>query len=182
MVWIDLETTGLDPEKDTILEVAVVVTSLLRSPSLVSEPHYYEFTADSWVVKPANGLPALHPAVLEMHSKNGLLGELHDGDAIGAVDVMAAGLVHSLDAAGGPIAGSTPSFDKRFLDRHMPLLASCFNHRCFDVSTLKQAWAQQYARSWEDVCHPDEAEQHRALADIRYSISIARRISVGPQP
>ncbi len=176
MVWIDLETTGLDPDKDVILEVAVVVTSLLAAhPSVGVAPHYYEFGAESWVVKPRNGLPPLHPAVLEMHSKNGLLGELHNGDAIGEVDVMAAGMVHALEGVGGPIAGSTPSFDKRFLDRQMPLLAACFNHRCFDVSTLKQAYAQEHAESWIDL--PQETE-HRALADIRYSISVARRVVI----
>ncbi len=172
LVWVDIETTGLDPEKDIILEVAVVVTTIVPG---VTGSLYGEVSAESWVVKPAAGLPPLHPAVLQMHSKNGLLNELHDGASVREVDVMAAAMVQYFDAVGGPIAGSTPHFDKRFLDRQMPLLAACFNHRTFDVSTLKQAWCQEHAESWVHV--PGEGE-HRALSDIRDSIELARQCLV----
>ena len=164
LVWIDLETTGLDPEKDQILEVAIVVT----------DGKLTELATEHWTVKPPAGLPALHQAVVKMHSKNGLFSELHEGDPLAVVDILAAAVVHTWSASGGPICGSTPQFDKRFIDRYMPLLSSCFNHRVFDASTLKLAWCLATRQEWKEG-----APAHRALDDIRYSIEVAKQCGTG---
>jgi oligoribonuclease len=162
LVWVDLETTGLDPEKDLILEAALVITdNLLQERSTLS-----------LAVKPAGGLPPLHPVVLDMHSKNGLLGELYKGQPIAKVDVVLSSLVICEHAMGGPICGASAHFDMGFLRKHMPLLAGCFNHRVFDTSTLKMAELIRNGKV-DDGGH-DPA--HRALDDCRDSIQVARTL------
>lgn len=161
IVWVDIETTGLDHAKDIILEVAVVITT----------GNLHEVGAKSLVVKPASGLPALHPAVLAMH---GLLSQLHAGCTLAAADTQLAALVHEHGACGGPIAGSSIHFDRRFIERDMPQLAACFSYRCFDVSTLKQAYVQATG-AWVET--GDAA--HRAIDDIRYSIEVCRTVQAG---
>lgn len=162
LVWVDIETTGLDPEKDLILELGIVVT----------DASLREDFAGSYVIRPRNGLPALHPTVLEMHSKNGLLGELHDGRDAAIVDTVAAATVIACGAKGGPICGASAHFDQGFLKKQMPLLAACFNHRVFDTSTLKLGELLRTGAVEDDGHDP----VHRALDDVRDSIQVARKL------
>jgi len=164
LVWVDIETTGLDPVKDRILEVAVVIT----------DNRLVELGMGHWVVRP-DGL-ALDAFLVKMHTTNGLLGDLKHAAALADVDVMAAGLVRVSGAAGGPICGSSPHFDLSFLRLHMPLLARCFNHRCFDVSTLKLGHLIELGPSLVKAQEEKADTAHRALADIRYSIACAREL------
>jgi oligoribonuclease len=164
LVWVDLETEGLG-DKVQILEVAIVLT----------DNRLRELAFANWVVRP-RGLH-LDGFVLGMHTRNGLLGDLRHGEDIANVDVMAAGLVRVQHAAGGPICGSSPHTDKRWLDLNMPNLAECFNHRTFDVSTLKLGHMIECGPSLvqgQELI--EQAPAHRALADIRYSIQCAREI------
>ncbi len=164
LVWVDLETTGLDPERDVILEVAIVIT----------DGKLEELTHASWVVKPEGSLPSLDPIVGQMHGSSGLLADAWTmGQPLHQVDVRAAAAVFKLGAAGGPIAGSTPQFDLAFIRKYMPILAGCFNHRVFDVSSLKQACCNSTGHD-----SPDDGTKpaHRALADIRDSIRVAQRV------
>jgi len=161
MVWVDLETTGLNPAEDVILEVAVVVTDGALN----------ELAAQSLVVRSLSGRGGADPIVQQMHDANGLWAECA-GSLISwleAADTTREFIERHAPKYHGPICGSSPHFDKAFLDVEMPSVAALFNHRVFDVSTLKQAFAQ-FGGS---VAQPGG---HRALPDIRGSISAARFI------
>ncbi len=165
LVWVDIETTGLDPDRDLILEIAVLITdSKLR-----------EIIHEVWVIKPEHGLPAMDQFIVDTHSRNGLFDDLHRGIQIANADASLAALIARHSAKGGPIAGSSPHFDKSFIRLRMPKLAACFNHRCYDVSTLKQAWCAEHGQEWK--ASADDAA-HRALADIRESVAAARQLSI----
>jgi oligoribonuclease len=173
LVWVDLETSGLSPTDDQILEIAIVITDWDLQE--IAEPF-------SRVVRPAQGtnynsecvvFPKMHRRVIEMHAKSGLLtavGNTGDDDWTSVVESQARDYLADNGASGGPIAGASPHFDMSFLRYHMPHLAQCFDHRCFDVSTLVQAH-----RMWIGSLPKDEP-RHRALDDIRGSILRAREM------
>lgn len=177
LVWVDLETTGLDPAKDLILELAIVVTD-----SKLNEVAYA-----SWVVKQDVDWTKVHPVVLEMHTANGLKDDVPDGLPIRDIESAACAMLDDLGIKEkGPICGSSPHFDMSFLQQKyvwdgeyfgMRELAKRFNHRVFDVSTLKLAEMMRV----QAVCSPatvvrnEPAVAHRALSDIRGSIEAARK-------
>lgn len=170
--WLDCETTGLDAELGHMLEVAVVATD-------ASAPEYRELASQTWVIKPlgwnadewATRVPR---AVLDMHTKSGLWGAVYAGANLADVEKeLLKFLAFFGNPAPGrePIAGSSPHFDARFLEAHMPAARRYFNHRTYCASTLRQ-----FARDHGfDLPSGDPA--HRALADVRASIETARHVS-----
>ncbi len=166
LVWIDLETTGLDPKGDQILEVACVITD--------SELNEIEGTRREWIVTPAL-LVRVDLYVLAMHVKNGLFEAISNGRgrAIRVVMDELRDLISAHTEEGKAlIAGSTPQFDKAFILENSPAVYDHFNHRVFDVSTLKAA-----ARMWGGYPEKDPMPTaHRALADVLYSIGEAKEI------
>lgn len=168
LVWVDVETTGLDPDYNAILEVAVVVT----------DGDLVELAAASWVCAFPNPIDdgghkqAISPVVMKMHTDNNLWQECARSDlTMYDVDLLTSGFVDfHAPYYKGPICGSSPHFDKAFLDVSMPFVASKFNHRAFDASTLKQAFMQQYT----PITEPAGDVAHRALSDIRASIQSVR--------
>lgn len=164
LVWVDIETTGLDPQYDVILEIAVVVT----------DGDLNELAAKSWVVSRAGyeERQNARPIIQAMHDANGLWDACESsGVLLDIVEIEATAFIREYSPVPGPICGSSPHFDKSFLDVDMPTVARLFNHRVFDVSTLKQAAAQQGFKYSTTV---EVGPQHRALTDIRESIQIAR--------
>jgi oligoribonuclease len=164
LFWLDLETTGLDPHKDKILEIAVARTTLLVpfSPTVVYH-HVLRFPIESHKY--------MHQFVREMHTKNGLLSEC--ADTTKTMKEAEAELLeiipHVSDREMMPIlAGSGVHFDHEFLKFWMPELASRFSHRHYDVSAVKL-----FCRSlgMERIL---KAEAHRAVADIEDSVTHAR--------
>lgn len=167
MVWVDIETTGLDPRKNVMLEIAVVITK--------GDLEFTEISALTWNIARAvrEEKAACGDLVRQMHTDNGLWDACEASITLLCdVEAAVARFIQRHDAAGGPICGSSPHFDKAFIDVEMPLVAACFNHRTFDVSTLKQACAQRYVKV------PEIGTNHRALSDIRASIEIARQLPV----
>jgi oligoribonuclease len=164
LIWIDLETTGLDPVKDQILEVGCVITK-----SDLSE--IGRFAAPVRPVEPLT----LSLFVAEMHAKNDLLLDIGKADPIGRVDqALARWIVETMPEGASKkgtllIAGNTPQFDKAFIAQHMPVTSLFFNHRVFDVSTLKAAMRMWFSPGW---CEQGEAP-HRVLADIDGAIAAA---------
>ena len=164
LVWVDLEMTGLDAQRDVILQAALIVTT----PGLdVLE----EYACDVW--QPERELEKMTPFVRDMHTKTGLL----DRVRASRLEVTAAER-HLLERVAGwcpyqaVLCGNSVGQDKRFLERYMPALAGYLTYRIVDVSSIKVL-----ARLWygEGAAYkkPDEGE-HDALVDIRNSIAELR--------
>jgi oligoribonuclease len=161
LAWLDLEMTGLDPERDVILQAALIVTT----PTLdVLE----EFVCDIW--QPDERLAGMTPFVRDMHEKTGLLdrvkaSKLDQGAAEKRLLERVAG--HCTFPA--VLCGNTIGQDKRFVDRHMPGLAGYLSYRTIDVSSIKllaKAWYGDTAM----FAKPKEGA-HDALFDVRNSIA-----------
>lgn len=169
LVWVDLETTGLDPDMDDILEVGACLTT----PELKKID---EFTA---VVEP---YPETYrrmmadPVVVNMHEASGLLADLQSAARrIGEVDEA---IVQWLEAQGVNarqvvLAGSgVASFDRPFIAAHMPELAGMLNRQILDVAVVRHAWKMWAAA--EPVSDAHRHKTHRALDDVRAHLEEAR--------
>lgn len=178
LVWLDLETTGLDPQKDSILEVAAS-ESTLEAP-FDARPIYHAVLA---FPKAATIGGAIDPFVVSMHAKNGLWDEceakwreasepLYGESRTGVqrVERELLALVSDIsDWEEKPtMAGNCVGFDHGFLKRWMPALAARFHYRHYDVSSVKL-----FCRSLGMPRMPG-GDQHRAEADVRESIEHAR--------
>lgn len=160
IVWVDVETTGLDPDFDQLLEIAFVVTdadleikgiysAVVHQPELVS----------------------MHDAVWRMHNESGLLGEVHEGGKI--VGVVSREVVQFFAVNGvtsqSPLTGSTVHFDRSFIRHNLPVVYASVHYRNIDVSSLRELikrWAPN--ELWE------KGDEHRALPDILDSIEQLR--------
>lgn len=164
LVWIDLEMTGLDPRRDVIVEIAVIVTDggltqVHEGPDLV-------------IAAPEAALAAMEAVVARMHASSGLTeavraSELSLAEAERQVLDFVRGLVPEPRTA--PLAGNSVHADRAFLVAWMPALEAHLHYRNVDVSTLKEL-----VRRWRpDVLDaaPKKGGGHRALADIRESIT-----------
>ncbi|WP_263310027.1 oligoribonuclease [Brachybacterium atlanticum] len=171
IVWIDTETTGLDPATDDLLEIAVVVTC----------NDLTELGAFNIVTTPADGAHAaierMDAFVHEMHTANGLIDAIEGSEAHAprTADALAAGAIDRFTAGHtGPflLGGNSITHDRGFLARHAPQTFSRLHYRSIDVSGIEQEMLRdgydQQITAWRDRFVPSDA--HRALADIRDSI------------
>lgn len=165
LAWVDLETTGLDPERCQILEIAIVITdNQLREVAWFSKVLRPDV--------PANAFAQCDNAVLAMHTKNGLFLDMLKPEAasLAYVEIAATAFMRDMGAVESPMCGSTIGFDRAFLKKHSPTIHGLFHYRNIDVSTLKEL-----AKRWlPDEEHPPKREAHRALDDIRESIEVCR--------
>ena len=161
LIWIDMEMTGLKPETDRIIEVALVVTdnnlaTVAEAPVLVVRQDDATLAAmDSWN--------------RSTHSKSGLIDKVKastlDEPAVEAR--MLAFLREYVPAKVSPMCGNSICQDRRFLARWMPALEDYFHYRNLDVSTLKELcrrWQPDVAKGWV------KQGKHEALADIYESV------------
>lgn len=177
LLWLDLETTGLDPDPHggacVILEVAAVLTNerlVPVSPWLDQIVHY---SAADLAYHRENAIKF----VQDMHDKNGLWSDILKGRGTRLINVEGS-LVHMVageKAAGHEvyIAGNTIHQDVRFLRVHMPALMRSLHYRQFDISALKVAvgmWAPNLAY----VKPEGDSKDHRARADLEWSLAEAR--------
>ncbi len=165
LIWIDMEMTGLVPDSDRILEVAILITDphlnvIAESPSLV-------------VHQPDEVLAAMDAWNQGVHGKTGLIERVR-ASTLDEAEVERRALAFVAEyvpASTSPMCGSSICQDRRFLARWMPRLEAYFHYRNLDVSTLKEL-----VRRWR----PDLAKgflkqgRHEALADIRESIEELR--------
>jgi oligoribonuclease len=161
LVWIDMEMTGLQPETDRIIEVALVVTdaalaTVAEAPVLVV--HQDDATLagmDSWNQS--------------THARSGLIDKVKAStlDEATVEQRMLAFLREHVPPRASPMCGNSICQDRRFLARWMPAFEDYFHYRNLDVSTLKELckrWQPEVAKKWV------KQGKHEALADIYESI------------
>jgi oligoribonuclease len=161
LVWLDMEMTGLDPDKDRIIEVAIVVTD----PQLVTRAE----APVAVVHQPEAILDAMDDWNKSTHARSGLIDKVKASTLTEAAveEQLLAFLAQHVPARTSPMCGNSICQDRRFLARYMPRLEAYFHYRNLDVSTLKEL-----AKRWR----PDVAKglnkqgKHEALADIYESI------------
>jgi oligoribonuclease len=166
LVWIDCEMTGLNPETDCLVEVAVVITNseleiLDEGLSLVIKPR-----PESW----AN----MNDFVRNMHTESGLINDVEDGLELADAEQLILDYVKRYvpEARQAPLAGNTIGTDRMFLNRYMPALDQHLHYRNIDVSSIKELTRRWYPRAYFQL--PKKEGGHRALADILESITELR--------
>jgi len=161
LVWLDCEMTGLNPEHDRIIEIAVVITNA-NLDIRVEGPVFAIHQSDELL----NGMDAWNKGT---HGRSGLIdrvktSEISEAQAEAALIAFVSKYVPKGKV---PLCGNSIGQDRRFLARYMPKLEAYLHYRNVDVSTLKEL-----ARRWkpEVVTSFKKAQKHTALADVIESI------------
>ena len=162
LAWIDLEMTGLDPDSDTIIEIATLVTD--QELNVIAEG------PELAIRHPLARLEAMDDWNRNTHSKSGLWDRVlaSQVDLAQAEQATLDFLANWLPPGKSPICGNSICQDRRFLARHMPKLEAWFHYRNLDVSTIKEL-----ARRWTPAVLEGftKAGTHTALSDIRESVA-----------
>ena len=161
LIWLDCEMTGLDPERERLLEIAVIVTS----PDLsvrVEGPVFVIHQSDAQL----NQMDAWCKGT---HGKSGLIDKVKASrtSEAEAETALIAFLKTHVPANASPMCGNTISQDRRFLVKYMPRLEAYCHYRNLDVSTLKEL-----AKRWKPEVYAafKKQQRHTALADVHESI------------
>ncbi len=165
LAWLDLEMTGLDPDRHVILEIAGVVTApdltvLANGPVLAVHRTAAELArADDWS--------------LRTHQASGLLDRVHaSSDSCAEVERQVLAFFQAwIPPGASPLCGNSIHHDRLFLRREMPALHAFFHYRNIDVSTLKELVQRWYPPAFHA---PAKRSEHRAQADIQESIAELR--------
>lgn len=161
LIWIDLEMTGLDPEKERIIEIATLVTD--------KDLNYLAEGPVMAVHQSAELLDAMDDWCTNTHTKTGLVKRVQQSqitEAEAEAETIAF-LEKWVPKGASPICGNSIGQDRRFLTRYMPELNDYFHYRNLDVSTLKEL-----ARRWkpEILKGFSKNNTHLAMDDIKESI------------
>lgn len=165
LIWVDLEMTGLDPETDTVIEIATIVTdpqlnTLAEGPVIAI--HVDDATLD-----------AMDEWNTEHHNQSGLVSRVRDSDY--SLDRASRETIEFLqqwiEPGKSPMCGNSIGQDRRFMVRYMPELEAFFHYRNVDVSTIKEL-----VRRWQPSAADgfSKKNSHLALDDIRESIAELR--------
>ncbi len=161
LIWVDMEMTGLLPDTDRIIEVAVVVTDPLLTIR-VEGPVFAIHQADAML----DGMDAWNKGT---HGRSGLIERVKVStiDEAHAEKELIAWLADYVPKGKSPMCGNSICQDRRFMARTMPKLEEFFHYRNLDVSTLKEL-----AKRWKPAALEGlkKAQKHTALADIHESI------------
>ena len=161
LVWIDCEMTGLDPEKERLLEIAVIVTGPHLTPR-IEGPVLVIHQTDELL----NKMDAWNKGT---HGKSGLIDKVKASTTseADAQEQILTFLKKYLPKGTSPLCGNTISQDRRFLVKFMPQLEAFFHYRNLDVSTLKEL-----SRRWKPEVYSSfkKQQKHTALADVHESI------------
>ncbi len=163
LVWLDLEMTGLDVERHTIVEIAVLVTD--------GELRPLDDGIDVIVHQPAEALDAMDDFVRRMHTRSHLLAAI-EASTVSLEDAGTQALEYvqqHVPSETAPLCGNSIGVDRRFLGRYLPELDTYLHYRSIDVSSLKELCRRWYPEAYRH--RPQKAERHRALADVQESIA-----------
>ena len=165
LVWLDMEMSGLQPDTDRILELAIVVTD--SNLNQVAESPVWVFHQTDQLL---DGMDKWNKGT---HGKSGLIDKVRAStlteEAIEAEALKF--LRHYVPAHTSPMCGNSIGQDRRFMARYMPKLEQWFHYRNLDVSTLKELckrWQPEIAKGFK------KHQKHEALADIHESIDELR--------
>jgi oligoribonuclease len=167
LVWIDCEMTGLDVEKDSLVEIAVLITD--------SDLNILDEAGLSVVIKPRpDSLAQMGEYVTQMHKESGLLPLLADGLEIADAEQKILDYIKDFapEVRTAPLAGNSIGTDRMFLNRYMPKLDAHLHYRNIDVSSVKELTKRWFPKVYFQL--PKKTGGHRALADIRESIAELR--------
>ncbi|BBO20335.1 MAG: oligoribonuclease [Burkholderiales bacterium] len=165
LIWLDMEMTGLDPDRDRVIEIAMVATDgalniLAESPVMV-------------IRQPDAVLEAMDDWNKSTHGKSGLIDKVRASttDEKAATDILLAFMREYVPERTSPMCGNSICQDRRFMARWLPGLEAYFHYRNLDVSTLKEL-----ARRWKPEVFKGVVKRgaHTALADIHESIEELR--------
>ena len=164
---MDLEMTGLDPVRDTIVEIATLVTD--DDLQVVAEG------PDIVVHQPAEVLAGMIERVREMHTRSGLLARIETSSVTleeAGADTLAFITEHVSEPGTVPLCGNSIGTDRRFLAAYLPEIENYLHYRSVDVSTIKELCRRWYPAEFAAV--PRKTGSHRALDDIRESVAELR--------
>lgn len=165
IVWIDCEMTGLDLEKDALVEIAVVVTD--------SELNPLDEGLDL-VIKPTPGsVENMNDFVRNMHTVTGLINKWDEGLEIADAEAKVIEYISRFVEKGkAPLGGNSVGTDRMFLYRDMPTLVDYLHYRIIDVSSIKELAKRWFPRAY--FAAPEKSGNHQALGDIYDSIDELR--------
>ena len=166
LVWIDCEMTGLDIERDALIEIACLVTD--------AELNVLDEGVDVIIKPPAEAVASMVEVVREMHTTSGLLAELPSGITVAEAQDIVLGYVrgHVAEPKRAPLCGNSIATDRWFIARDMPELDAYLHYRMVDVSSVKELARRWYPRAY--FASPIKHGGHRALADIIESVQELR--------
>lgn len=173
LLWLDVETTGLDPAMNSLLEVAMVLTQFNTRFDPIG-------VSATTVFRVPQGLQIehVHPDVLAMHAKNGLWNECRAAqDELTAWNDLGS-VIENWDIEPEDdilLAGRSVHFDRKWLDAKAPLWfreGLNLSHRIFDLTSIKK-FAELCGREFSEESEPDV---HRALPDVEADIELARTL------
>jgi oligoribonuclease len=161
LVWLDCEMTGLDPDKERIIEIAVVVTGPQLTPR-IEGPVLVIHQSDELL----DQMDAWNKGT---HGRSGLIAKVKASSVTeaDAEKELLAFLAKYLPKGTSPLCGNTIGQDRRFLVKYMPKLEAFFHYRNIDVSTFKEL-----AKRWRPEIYSafKKQQSHTALADVHESI------------
>ncbi len=161
LIWLDCEMSGLDPEKERLLEIAVVITGPHLTPR-IEGPVIVIHQSDELL----NRMDAWNKGT---HGKSGLIDKVKSStvDEQQAEEELMAFLKKYVSKGATPMCGNTISQDRRFLVKYMPKFEAWFHYRNIDVSTLKEL-----SKRWKPEVYAafKKGQKHTALADVHESI------------
>ena len=167
LAWMDLEMTGLDPDRNVIVEIAALITD--DELQIVAEG------PDIVVAASEAELAAMDDVVRAMHTRSGLLADIQSSE----IDLAEAGRrtleflsAHIPEPGTVPLCGNSIGTDRRFLARWLPEIDRFLHYRCVDVSTVKELARRWYPEAL--AAQPRQVGAHRAMGDVLESVAELR--------
>jgi oligoribonuclease len=166
LVWIDCEMTGLDLRVDALIEVALLITD--------AELNIVGDGIDVVIKPPQDALDTMPDVVRRMHTTSGLLDELPAGLTLAEAEEQLLAAVREFvpEPRKAPLCGNSIATDRGFISRDLLELDNHLHYRMVDVSSVKELARRWYPKVY--FASPEKKGGHRALADIRESITELR--------